>query len=79
MTETANEPTISLEDIQAAIQIIDLACETGALRGWETFGKVLAVRQRFSNFYNHTLEQHKTALAEAKNKAASDAASMINP
>ena len=47
--ETQEAPGISLNDISAAVQIIDVATARGAIRG--------TVRQRFMAFLEHAKEQ----------------------
>lgn len=49
-------PGLSLNDIAAAVQIIDVATGRGAIRGDE-LSSVGTVRDRFMAFLNHAKEQ----------------------
>ena len=49
-------PGLSLNDIAAAVQIIDAASARGAIRGEEMVA-VGTVRERFMAFLNHAKEQ----------------------
>lgn len=49
-------PGLSLNDIAAAVQIVDVATGRGAIRGDE-LSSVGAVRDRFMAFLNHAKEQ----------------------
>lgn len=40
------------EDLQAAVMLIDLACQQGAFRGWENIEKAYTVRERLLAFAN---------------------------
>ena len=52
----AQGPGLSLNDIAAAVQIIDAASTRGAIRGEEMVA-VGTVRERFMAFLNHAKEQ----------------------
>mgnify|MGYP003624400063 FL=1 len=54
--ETQEAPGISLNDISAAVQIIDVATARGAIRGEELL-PVGTVRQRFMAFLEHAKAQ----------------------
>lgn len=54
--EQEQAPGLSLNDISAAVQIIDVATARGALRGEELL-PVGTVRQRFMAFLEHAKEQ----------------------
>lgn len=58
-------PTITVDDIANAVQIIDYAADQGAFRGWKTIEQVLTVRARLQNFLEAAQAQQK-ALEEAK-------------
>ena len=49
-------PGLSLNDISAAVQIIDASSARGAIRGEEMVA-VGTVRERFMAFLNHTKDQ----------------------
>jgi len=49
-------PGLSLNDIAAAVQIVDVASQRGAIRG-EEMTAVGTVRDRFMAFLNHAKEQ----------------------
>jgi hypothetical protein len=51
-TQEQQAPGLSLNDISAAVQIIDVATARGAIRGEELF-PVGTVRQRFMAFLEH--------------------------
>jgi hypothetical protein len=57
MSDSINETTVeeapvslSLNDIQNAVKVIDFAAEQGAFKGWKTIEQVLNVRQRLNSF-----------------------------
>jgi hypothetical protein len=54
--EQEQAPGLSLNDISAAVQIIDVATARGAIRGEELL-PVGTVRQRFMAFLEHAKEQ----------------------
>jgi len=56
MTEQTQEPGLSLQDIVAAVQIIDAAVQRGAIRGEEMVA-VGTVRDRFAAFAKHAQTQ----------------------
>ena len=47
---TQTDPSLTLTDIQDAIQIIDFAADQGAFRGWDTIQKVFRNRTRLKAF-----------------------------
>jgi len=54
------EPSITLNDIGAAVQIIDLASARGAIRG-EEMAAVGNVRQRLAAFLEYSEKQARAA------------------
>jgi hypothetical protein len=57
MSDSVNETvaeeapiSLSLNDIQNAVKVIDFAAEQGAFKGWKTIEQVLNVRQRLNAF-----------------------------
>lgn len=44
------EISLSLNDIQNAVKVIDFAADQGAFKGWKTIEQVLVVRQRLNSF-----------------------------
>lgn len=65
MSEQENEPTITLQDIGAAIQIIDLASGRGAIRG-EEMAAVGNVRNRLKDFLDFSEKQAQELDEEKK-------------
>lgn len=67
MTEEtqAQEQGISLQDIAAALQIIDVAVQRGAIRG-EEMTSVGTVRDRLSAFIEAAQAQNQEAQEEAE-------------
>lgn len=63
--EVPKAPTITVDDIANAVQIIDYAADQGAFRGWKTIEQVLTVRARLQYFLEAAQAQQK-ALEEAK-------------
>ena len=55
-TQEQEAPGLSLNDISAAVQIIDVATARGAIRGEELL-PVVTVRQRFMAFLEHAKAQ----------------------
>jgi hypothetical protein len=55
-TEQEQAPGLSLQDISAAVQIIDVVTPRGAFRG-EELASVGMVRERFMAFLRHAKEQ----------------------
>lgn len=62
------EPTITLNDIGAAVQIIDLAAGRGAIRG-EEMAAVGNVRSRLAAFLEYSEKQQAKAAAEETARA----------
>lgn len=56
MTEQNQTPGLSLQDIAAAVQIIDAATQRGAIRG-EELVPIGTVRDRFVAFLKHAQDQ----------------------
>lgn len=53
MTDPDNTPTLESftpDDLQAAVILIDYACEQGAFKGWENINKAFLVRNRIAAF-----------------------------
>lgn len=50
MDQTTTEVTLSLQDIDNTIKVIDYACEQGAFKGWTTIEQVIGVRSKLANF-----------------------------
>jgi len=67
-TETTEEPSLGLQDIQNALKIIDFACEQGAFKGWNTIEQVRTVRGKIAAF---------VAFAEANPAPAEDVPAAI--
>ncbi len=51
-TPEATAPVIQITDLQNAVQIIDSACEQGAVKGWKGIEQVIAVREQLAAFLN---------------------------
>jgi hypothetical protein len=60
---------ISLQDIAAAVQIIDAATQRGAIRGDELVS-VGTIRDRFVKFLDHAQKQDVAAQTEAEAQEA---------
>ncbi|RYD59628.1 MAG: hypothetical protein EOP83_20550 [Verrucomicrobiaceae bacterium] len=68
-TVTEEAPiSLSLNDIQNAVKVIDFAAEQGAFKGWKTIEQVLNVRQRLNAF----LEVAQAQAPEATESEASE-------
>lgn len=63
--ETA-APSISIQDLQNAVKVIDYACEQGAFKGWQVIEQVIGVRAKLVTF----LEAAAPAQAEVPAEAA---------
>ena len=63
MTEQTQEPGLPLQDIDAAVQIIDAAVQRGAIRGEEMVA-VGTVRDRFAAFVEYSKAQEKEEAPE---------------
>lgn len=48
--ESEGNMTLTLNDIQNAVKVIDFAAEQGAFKGWQTIEQVLIVRNRLNAF-----------------------------
>lgn len=56
MNEEQNTtPTISVSDVEAAIRIIDVSVQRGAIRGEEMLA-VGTIRQRFADFHKYVID-----------------------
>jgi hypothetical protein len=66
-------PGLSLNDIAAAVQIIDAASARGAIRGEEMVA-VGTVRERFMAFLNHAKEQGQIDSVPGDEAPAEDSA-----
>lgn len=58
------EPQLTMQDVSAVVQIIDLACGRGAVKGEEMY-QIGAVRARFSALLEH-VQQNATEDNENK-------------
>ena len=74
-TEQAQDqgPGLSLNDISAAVQIIDASSARGAIRGEEMVA-VGTVRERFMAFLNHAKDQGQIDQAPGDEPPAPEAA-----
>ena len=54
MSETQQQASLNIADIQNAIRIIDYAAEQGAFKGWNTIEQVLLVRNHLNDFLKAT-------------------------
>jgi hypothetical protein len=61
---SAADISLSLTDIQNALQVIDYACDQGAFKGWKTIEQVLGVRQRLNAFLEAAAAAAPVAEAE---------------
>jgi hypothetical protein len=68
-TTDTNDLSLSLTDIQNALQVIDFAADQGAFKGWATIQQVLSVRNRLNAF----LDAAAAASAPAEGEAAVEA------
>lgn len=48
--ENAPSPQLNINDIQTAVALIDLACEQGAYKGWNTVRTAFEIREKFAAF-----------------------------
>lgn len=64
-----DEPTITLQDITAAVQIIDLASSRGAIRG-EEMSAVGQVRTNLAEFVEHSAKQQADGDAQSEDADA---------
>lgn len=65
--EATTTPNISVQDLQAAVQIIDYAADQGAFKGWGVITQVKAIRDRLDAFVAATLpKKEDVAPAAAK-------------
>lgn len=72
--ETTEQPGISLQQLAAAVQIIDLAGERGAIKG-EEMATVGAVRTAFANFLDYAKQQQEANAPEESGEEVEDAPS----
>jgi len=66
-TETYTEvapPSLTIVDIERALQIIDHAADQGAFKGWGTIESVLLVRTRLADFVTYAKANQPEAPAE---------------
>lgn len=61
VTSDATDVTLSLNDIQNAVKVIDFAADQGAFKGWATIEQVLVVRSRLNNFLAAAQAQQEAA------------------
>lgn len=71
VTATEEPISLSLNDIQNAVKVIDFAADQGAFKGWKTIEQVLNVRQRLNSF----LEVATAAQGETTEEGEADAES----
>jgi hypothetical protein len=64
--------TLSLNDIQNAVKVIDFAADQGAFKGWKTIEQVLNVRQRLNSFLEVAQAAQGETPAEGEAKAESE-------
>lgn len=62
--------TLTLNDIQNAVKVIDFAAEQGAFKGWGTIEQVLIVRNRLNAFLGAASEASGDAEAPAEAEAS---------
>lgn len=65
MDSTTTEVTLSLQDIDNTIKVIDYACEQGAFKGWKTIEQVIGVRSKLAQFLMIAAQQQGAVPSEA--------------